>query len=93
MAIDYADIIRDELAWDKKAIEDLEKRINWQGFLVVYHTKGFQEAHDFLDGEIDDAIEQMAAERQADQLESEDDSVEKWLDNVERARAINEVWK
>lgn len=80
--------LRDEIARaERETIREVSERLDMGRILSLYETKGMQEAVDELSYQYDAIVEAMTAER----AEGEDSSTEKWLDNVERARAVREL--
>ena len=87
MTDDFECQIRSEMAYDKATIDQIERRVDWKAFLVVYGTRGFEEACSFLFDEVDAAIDFLAEQREWEAATDPDHDL--WLDNRDRARDMN----
>ena len=83
----YEDQVRSDLAAaDKRTLDDFARSFSLRDLLVVYASKGFQAACDWLADEYESCVAMMAAEREA---ESDHEEYDLWLDNRDRARDCN----
>ena len=83
----YEDQVRSDLAHaDKSTLDTFSRSFSLQDLLVVYASKGFQAACDWLADEYEACVAMEAAEREA---AADSDEYEAYLDNVNRARDMN----